>query len=452
MRNTPPAARGAETTFPGEISVLRSALAGNQGNGKLMVQLSEDGIAALRPQTSYAIGVAHFNRIWGLQLCGQYEKAGEFGRQQLDVSGWQAHALNLRVLLALANIHHEMADLPPLQDILPTWQKLARQSGVGLSVSWSQFAEGWLRYQRNELDAAEESFRCLADLAWSAHGRAVVDGYTGLVLTALARGRPSEALDHAHALTERLVDRGMLALVSVAQSLVQRVALAGGSPSSLEWRSDASSGAVPSDIWEQPMLTHVRTLLAVGSPDALAHASELLMEGRVKALARNSRRRLIEIGAFQALVLSEQGLEDAALAALQEAVEWAAPGGSLRLLADCGPGLIPLLRTLQAAGVAPSYIEKVLAAVEGAAGVPTASTAQPAVTPPAGQATAAEMLTNRQIDILILLADRLSDKEIAERLVLEPVTVKKHVQRIYRRLGVDNRRAAVAEARRLGLI
>ena len=39
---------------------------------------------------------------------------------------------------------------------------------------------------------------------------------------------------------------------------------------------------VPSDIWEQPMLTHVRTLLAVGSPDALAHASELLMEGRVR--------------------------------------------------------------------------------------------------------------------------------------------------------------------------
>jgi DNA-binding NarL/FixJ family response regulator len=50
------------------------------------------------------------------------------------------------------------------------------------------------------------------------------------------------------------------------------------------------------------------------------------------------------------------------------------------------------------------------------------------------------------------LAERLSDKEIAERLVLEPVTVKKHVQRIYRRLGVDNRRAAVAQARRLGLI
>jgi len=62
------------------------------------------------------------------------------------------------------------------------------------------------------------------------------------------------------------------------------------------------------------------------------------------------------------------------------------------------------------------------------------------------------MLTNREVDVLILLAERLSDKEIAERLVLSPVTIKKHEQRIYRKLGVDSRRAAVAQARRLGLI
>jgi DNA-binding NarL/FixJ family response regulator len=47
-------------------------------------------------------------------------------------------------------------------------------------------------------------------------------------------------------------------------------------------------------------------------------------------------------------------------------------------------------------------------------------------------------------------AERLSDKEIAERLGLEPVTVQKHVQRIDGRLGVANRRAAVTQARRLG--
>jgi LuxR family maltose regulon positive regulatory protein len=206
------------------------------------------------------------------------------------------------------------------------------------------------------------------------------------------------------------------------------------------------------DLWEQPGLTHVRTLLAVGGPAALAQATELLADSRAGALARNSDRRLIEVGAFQALVLSAQGQEAVALAALQETVERAALGGALRLLADCGPGLIPLLRTLQTAGVAPRYVEKVLAALgEPAAPTPTALQAGVAAPAPREEAPA-EMLTNREIDVLILLSQRLSDKEIAERLVLSPVTIKKHEQRIYRKLGVDNRRAAVAQARRLGLI
>ncbi len=64
----------------------------------------------------------------------------------------------------------------------------------------------------------------------------------------------------------------------------------------------------------------------------------------------------------------------------------------------------------------------------------------------------AELFTNRELDVLSLLALRLGDKEIAARLVLSPLTVKKHTQRLYRKLGVDNRRAAVIEARRLGLI
>jgi ATP/maltotriose-dependent transcriptional regulator MalT len=68
------------------------------------------------------------------------------------------------------------------------------------------------------------------------------------------------------------------------------------------------------------------------------------------------------------------------------------------------------------------------------------------------QPALAEVLSNREIDVLVLLAQRLRGKEIAERLVLSRLTVKKHTQRLYRKLGVDNRRAAVVEARRLRLV
>jgi LuxR family maltose regulon positive regulatory protein len=209
-------------------------------------------------------------------------------------------------------------------------------------------------------------------------------------------------------------------------------------------------------LWDQPALTEVRTLLAAGSTEQLALAAELLAESRVHALARNSNRRLIEIDALQALVLAAQADKCGALAALQAAVERAAPGGALRLLVDCGPGLIRMLQELKAAGVAQSYIQQVLAAFGvSAAPLPAAQPGpvQPAPAPPAArEPMPAELFTNRELDVLSLLAQRLTDKEIAARLVLSPLTVKKHMQRIYRKLGVDNRRAAVVDARRLGLI
>jgi len=138
---------------------------------------------------------------------------------------------------------------------------------------------------------------------------------------------------------------------------------------------------------------------------------------------------------------------------LQEAVERAAPGGALRLLVDCGPGLIGLLQKLHSSGVAPDYIQRVLAVYGSSAATTRAPAPSPKTTGGAVRPDfPVEALTNREIDVLLLLAERLTDKEIAERLVLSLGTVRKHTMHIYSKLGVDNRRAAAAEARRLGLV
>ena len=61
-------------------------------------------------------------------------------------------------------------------------------------------------------------------------------------------------------------------------------------------------------------------------------------------------------------------------------------------------------------------------------------------------------LTNRELDVLELLEERLSNKEIARRLVIAPATVKRHTLSIYSKLGVPGRREAVAKARHLGIL
>jgi LuxR family maltose regulon positive regulatory protein len=61
-------------------------------------------------------------------------------------------------------------------------------------------------------------------------------------------------------------------------------------------------------------------------------------------------------------------------------------------------------------------------------------------------------LSNREIDVLKLLAERLTNKEVSQRLLVSPETVKKHNFNIYRKLEVNDRRQAVAAARKLGVL
>ncbi len=65
---------------------------------------------------------------------------------------------------------------------------------------------------------------------------------------------------------------------------------------------------------------------------------------------------------------------------------------------------------------------------------------------------AAELLSRREIDVLRLMADGRSNKEIAQALILALSTIKMHIKHIYGKLGVKNRVQAVAQARALGLL
>jgi pimeloyl-ACP methyl ester carboxylesterase/DNA-binding CsgD family transcriptional regulator len=78
--------------------------------------------------------------------------------------------------------------------------------------------------------------------------------------------------------------------------------------------------------------------------------------------------------------------------------------------------------------------------------------AKSALAPPADEEPAAALLTRRERDVLELVAGGLSDREIAEQLILSPHTVHRHVANIRHKLGCGSRAAAVAEAARRGLL
>ena len=126
----------------------------------------------------------------------------------------------------------------------------------------------------------------------------------------------------------------------------------------------------------------------------------------------------------------------------------AEPGGFLRLFVDLGLALKPLLQKLVQRGLSPRYLADILAAFEAEDARPAAG--QPPRTEPVSSSSA--LLTNREQEVLELLARRYTDKEIAEALVISPSTVSSHVDHLGDKLGVRGRRVIVQAAKDQGLL
>lgn len=185
---------------------------------------------------------------------------------------------------------------------------------------------------------------------------------------------------------------------------------------------------------------------------AIREAMQLL--DRLQQAAEAGRRMgsVIEIGVLQALAHQAQGNLAPALVALERALRPAEPEGYVRVFVDEGLPMARLLAAAAAQGMMPDYIGTLLAAF-----APVEAVAQPRVDkadlPPAPPAQLLiEPLSTRELEVLQLIAQGLSNREISERLFLALSTVKGHNQMIFDKLQVQRRTEAVARARELGLL
>jgi LuxR family maltose regulon positive regulatory protein len=160
---------------------------------------------------------------------------------------------------------------------------------------------------------------------------------------------------------------------------------------------------------------------------------------------------VIELLILQALALDAQGETHRALDGLQRALALAEPEGYLRIFVDEGPAMARLLYQAVERGIAPQYAGRLLAAFEGSrlTSAPL-SGLKPATLGPETQLV--EPLSERELEVLGLIAEGLSNREIAHRLFISPKTVKRHTSSIYGKLGVHSRTQAVAKARTLGIL
>ena len=156
-------------------------------------------------------------------------------------------------------------------------------------------------------------------------------------------------------------------------------------------------------------------------------------------------RSMIEILILRALALHAHGHADEALSDLSRAMALAEPGGFVRLFADEGQPMQALLQRAATRGAAPAYTARLLAAIR-----PPAPWVSDGQGPQRGML--AEPLTEREREILRLLAAGASNPEIARKLIVAVSTVKTHVHHTLGKLNVRSRARAVARARELNLL
>ncbi|MGY1641757.1 LuxR C-terminal-related transcriptional regulator [Geodermatophilus sp. SYSU D00703] len=327
-----------------------------------------------------------------------------------------------------------------------TYARARRTVGPGGLPAAGIAAVGLARvaYQRDQLDAAlghlSDGIAACRQLVYS---QPMAAGLALLAWTRQARGDPEGALaamDEAAGVTPG--PRRPSLLDPVPAQRARLLLVQGDVAGAAQWVTSSGLRADDEPAYpdEPGYLVLARVLLAQDLPE-----QALGVLDRLEPMAREQSRvaGLVEIRALRALALAARGAGPEALSVLADALRAGARAGLVRVLTDEGPSLRALVRRLVARSTAgdvpPDHLGRVLRAFETA----------PA---PSGAAGPLETLSPREVEVLRWVAAGRRNQEIADALVVELSTVKKHVTHILQKLGVDNRTAAIARARALGLL
>ena len=319
------------------------------------------------------------------------------------------------------------------------------------------FGLGDLLREWNDLDAAEQHLMggmALINERLPIEPSIAILGYTALARLQQARGNTHAALATLDALARQAQQR-CFAPHMVAQGAAVRAQLElaqGKLAEAIRWADTSGLSAEDDDLsypreGEYLALARVRIAQGRNEPTApfLQHALHLLDRLLLDAEAKARMGSVLEILVLRALALEAQGNRTSALSTLERALVFAEPEGYLRLFVDEGPPMLALLRHAYVRGIVSNYVAALLAAF-GEQQAPTLPPPSPRPGP------LAEPLTERERDVLRLLLEGASNREIARRLVLSVNTVKRHVYNICGKLGVQSRTQAIIRARALNLL
>ena len=438
----------------GLIATLWSLYHFFSGSIQASLENARSALAWIPPGEDHMVSHATFYYALSNRASGHEEEALLALQRTL-----QDHSTKLnstaRLLFAQAYMYLAMGKLPQVERTARHLLNIARESELVISQNYAHWLLGLVRYEQNQLDEAAYHFSAVITDQHQAHYWVVKDALCGLALTYQAQGLDLQARETARTLLELVQEQHSIPELMIVFSFLGRLALLQNKvEEASQWLEMAGEQEVRGPLFflEDPPITQVRLLLAKGDEMSIAEGQILLTRILQLVESIHNTCKKIQVVALQALAYDLQGREDEALDMLESALALARHGGFIRTFANLAP-LAKLLHELRKHRKAlhevdkhlDAYLQGILAAIDP---VPLQAGSREDLLVKEGL----EPLTRRELQILHLLDTDLTNKEIARELVVTTETVKLHTKHVYRKLSVNNRRAAITLARSLGLL
>ena len=434
LRRAEAEARGDEALL-GEILVAQAYNLRVRGDNKKAVERAQRAQRILphddhlsRGLAALTLGLAHWN-------CGSYGEA-EQAFLEVDRAAQQSRNHYAR-MTALAYIGVIQAIYGRLHRAAELCRQVIHLGGHSPTVAPAHIELGALLYEWNDLVTAAQHLEIGIELSQRTGNLLIQsDGYRTLAILQQACGEPSAALTTLQK-ADQLADSRQVAPLTRMRNAACHVQLALAQDdlaTAQFWAEQVTEPTDTSLLYPCLGLTPIRILLARHEKTgALERLKELYETARQKACGAG----MVEVRALQALAADTP---DDALRFLQDALNMAQPEGFIRTFVDKGDPMRLLLERLRSQrGDLKRYILTILSAFGEAGGAPIS---QPLIEP----------LSERELEVLRLVAQGMSNGEIAQRLVVSVGTVKTHVHSIIDKLDVNSRTQAVVRAKELELL
>ena len=449
MKSKPDSAQWS--VMRGEYEALRSLQHYAMGDGPRAVASARSALAVLPESMVSHRGFAVILLGVALQMTGEIKDALDaLTSARNDRLPQQPPMFHARVLAGFCFVHWVQAELGILRRVATEYLAAGKADHLLETVAHGQYFLGIAAYACNDLTEAQEQLEAVVQAPFVVNTHNTTHAAFALALLYMARGEEAEARGVVNAVMQRARDHRITEMVAITEAF----------QAELDWRSghldralDWAAAYDPEPLlaayrFYYPQLTLARVLLASGNEVNLRRAGELLdkLDGHFRCI-HNPRFQLDTL-VLQGLRYDAAGNATASLNALSVAVGLARPGRIIRAFLDQGARVGVLLANLEMSDEDDRQFVHEMVTLFGAA-VAVEQSSPVAARVAKGLKTP---LTRREFEILVLLSQRMSNREIAERLFISPATVKRHSVNLYEKLEVHGRREAVTRAVSIGLL